>query len=117
MRFCETARMRGAQPRSMFAGGRRRAGYEAIYRYVAHYDAVGRADALLAELEAACRKLESLPERGNFPKELVPLDIQDFREIHDKPYRIIYMGRKVVVCRILDGRRDMQSLLQRRLIR
>lgn len=90
-----------------------------IHRYVAASDAVEKADRLLTALEDICLGLSDMPERGNVPKELAPLGIAEFREIHFKPYRVIYRihpGRVVVYC-VLDGRRDMQTLLQRRLLR
>ena len=44
--------------------------------------------------------------------------IKDYRQVFFKPYRLIYrvMGRDVVVFVIAVGRRDMQSLLTRRLL-
>lgn len=92
---------------------------EDIYFFVARRDAVEKADRLLVALEETCLGLSELPERGNIPKELEPLGITEFREIHYKPYRVIYriIGRQVVVYGVLDGRRDLQSLLQRRLTR
>ena len=52
------------------------------------------------------------------PKELLDLGIQEYRELQYDPYRIIYrvLGRNVYVLVIADGRRDMQTLLQRRLL-
>lgn len=52
-------------------------------------------------------------------KELQNLNIQEFREFFFKPFRIIYriIDKKVYVLLIVDGRRDMQSLLQRRLLK
>jgi toxin ParE1/3/4 len=90
---------------------------EDIYRYVARHDGLGKADRLIAALEQTCLGLSKLPERGNVPKELLPLGIAEFREVHYKPYRAIYriIGRKVIVFCVLDGRRDMHSLLLRRL--
>jgi len=46
------------------------------------------------------------------------MGIRDFREVHFKPYRIIYRvyGRRVVVFLMADGRRDMRALLARRLL-
>jgi toxin ParE1/3/4 len=43
--------------------------------------------------------------------------MREYREIFFKPYRIIYrvLEHNVDVLLIADGRRDMQSLLQRRL--
>ena len=92
---------------------------EDIYYYVAEYDAVEKADRLIEALERACLRLCDLPERGNVPKELQALGITEYREVHYKPYRIIYRitGQQVIVYCVLDGRRDMQTLLQRRLLR
>ena len=92
---------------------------EDIYHYVAHHDAVENANGLVAALEEACSALSDLPERGNVPRELLPLGMTEFREVHSKPYRVIYRitGRKVIIYCVVDGRQDMQSLLQRRIIR
>jgi toxin ParE1/3/4 len=90
-----------------------------IVRYVAENDGLVHAERVLAGLERACAGLAGFPNRGNIPKELVSLGIREYREVHFKPYRIIYrvMARRVVVYCVLDGRRDMQSLLQLRLLR
>ena len=90
-----------------------------IYRYIAEQDGVRIADRVLTALEETCNRLSRFPERGHVPKELLSLGIADYREAHYKPYRIVYriMGRKAVVYCVLDGRRDMQTLLQRRLLR
>jgi toxin ParE1/3/4 len=62
--------------------------------------------------------LSEFPERGAFPKELAALGIREYRESFFKPYRIIYriMDKDVYVLLIVDGRRDMHTLLQRRLL-
>jgi toxin ParE1/3/4 len=90
-----------------------------IHRYIVENDSVQNADRVLAGLEAACSRLASFPNSGNVPKELSLLGITDYREVHFKPYRVIYrvMTKAVVVYCVLDGRRDMQSLLQWRLLR
>jgi toxin ParE1/3/4 len=46
------------------------------------------------------------------------LGIREYRQIYFKPYRVIYrvMDKQVVIYLIADGRRDMQSLLTRRLL-
>jgi toxin ParE1/3/4 len=45
--------------------------------------------------------------------------VKDFREVLFKPYRVIYevTGNRVVVLGCFDGRRDMQLLLERRMLR
>jgi toxin ParE1/3/4 len=71
----------------------------------------------LEKIEKAFSKLSEFPERGAYPKELLATGIREYREIFFKPYRIIYRVRSknVYVLLMVDGRRDMQSLLQRRL--
>jgi toxin ParE1/3/4 len=46
------------------------------------------------------------------------LGIREYREVFFKPYRIIYrvVEKNVYIFLIADGRRDMQTLLQRRLL-
>jgi len=53
-----------------------------------------------------------------YPNELVSIGIKEYREIFFKPYRIIYriIEKNVFVLLIVDGRRNMQELLQRRLL-
>ena len=62
--------------------------------------------------------LAAFPERGARPKELLSLGIRDYRQTFFKPYRVIYrvVGEHVYVYLIVDGRRDMQTLLARRLL-
>jgi toxin ParE1/3/4 len=90
-----------------------------IYRYVATHDSVKAADYLLDELETLCSSLLSSPKRGHVPPELERVAVTAYREVHFKPYRVIYevVGKDVFVHCVLDGRRDMQSLLERRLLR
>jgi len=92
---------------------------EDIYRYIAEHDSIENAGRVVNALEQLCAKLAELPERGNVPKELRGLGITEYREVHHNPYRIIYrvFERRVVVYCVVDGRRDMQSLLQIRLLR
>ena len=51
-------------------------------------------------------------------EEICDIGIREYREIFSRPYRIIYRAMKnnVYVLLIADGRRDMQTLLQRRLL-
>ena len=90
-----------------------------IYDYVAVCDTPGKADDLLEKLEATCDKLTYSPKKGHIVPELKRVDVDLYRELHYKPYRIIYgiEGKKIYVYAILDGRRDLQSLLERRLLR
>lgn len=91
---------------------------ESIYDYIAKFDSTANANSALDRLLKIAHSLETLPERGAYPKELIALGIRDFRQTAFKPYRIIYrvVGRRVYIHLIADGRRDMQALLARRLL-
>ncbi len=75
------------------------------------------ASKIIDRLEMAVNSLSELNERGSIPKELLVLGIHQYRQLIVKPYRIIYerLPEKVVVHAVLDGRRDIQSLLTQRL--
>jgi len=89
-----------------------------IYKYIALQDSPQNADHVLERIDKIFSSLSAFPERGVYPKELLALGIREYREIFFEPYRIIYrvMENIVYVLLIVDGRRDMQSLLQRRLL-
>ncbi len=69
-------------------------------------------------IEEAFRGLAEHPYRGSYPRDLLDIGIRKYREVFFKPYRIVYrtVGATVYVLVIADGRRDMRSLLQRRLL-
>ena len=91
---------------------------EELYDYIESHDAPGKADYVLDQIEKAFSSLSENPERGAYPKELLAVGLREYREIFFKPYRIIYrvMADNGYVMVIADGRRDMQALLQRRLL-
>ena len=62
--------------------------------------------------------LASFPARGTHPKELASLGILEFRQVYFKPCRVIYrvIGKKVFISLIADGRRELQTLLENRLL-
>ena len=90
-----------------------------IWKYVFLSGSPGNAENLLDEFEHAVKSLENMPERGHIPPELKRVNVHGYREIHVKVYRIIYqvIGADVFVHSIFDGRRDIQDLLQERLLR
>ena len=91
---------------------------EELDSWIATHDSLERADYVLDRIGETFQKLSELPERGTYPKELSVLGIREFREVFFKPYRIIYrVERRIVyIYLIADGRRDMQTLLSRRLL-
>ncbi len=91
---------------------------EAIYDYIAEFDCVANANHVLDELLQVAKNQSRFPERGSYPKELATLGIKEYRQTSFKPYRVIYRvtGSQVIIYLIADGRRDMQSVLARRLL-
>lgn len=90
-----------------------------LYDYIALHDVPPeKADHVLTQIEKTFSSLSESPERGAYPKELLAVGIREYREVFFKPYRIIYriITDKVYILLIADGRRDMQALLERRLL-
>jgi toxin ParE1/3/4 len=91
---------------------------EEIYEYIALHDEPAKADDVLDRNAKVMQTLATFPGRGAYPKELVAMGVREYRQTFFKPYRVIYriIGKRVYVYLIVDGRRDMQALLQRRLL-
>jgi toxin ParE1/3/4 len=89
-----------------------------IASYIAEHDSIERALDVVMRIERRFSALADLPRRGAHPKELLDHGNRDFREVYFKPYRILYrvMANQVVGVLIADGRRDMRTLLVRRLL-
>lgn len=70
-------------------------------------------------LERRAAALERFPLRGRVVPELARLGIDRWRELIESPHRIVYevSGRSVYVMAVLDGRRKLDELLVRRLVR
>lgn len=91
---------------------------ESIYDYMAEFDCTANANYVLDRLLKVTNGLSVFPQRGAYPKELIALGIRDFRQTSFKPYRVTYRvtEHKAYIHIIADGRRDLQSLLARRLL-
>lgn len=91
---------------------------ESIHGYIAEFDCLANANYVLDQLMETAADLAKHPERGSYPKELLALGIKEYRQTSFKPYRVIYrvIERKVIIYLIVDGRRDLQSVLARRLL-
>jgi toxin ParE1/3/4 len=89
-----------------------------IVTHIAAHDSPQRAEHVLSRILEIAENLSAAPTRGSQPKELRDLGGQDYRQVFFKPYRIVYrvVGEQVAIYLIVDGRRDMQSLLARRLL-
>lgn len=91
---------------------------EELYDYLLTHNLGKKADYVLNKIETIVKTLAKSPQRGTYPKELLALGIRDYREIFFKPYRLLYrvIENRVYIYLVVDGRRDMQTLLARRLL-
>lgn len=90
-----------------------------IGEYIAKHDSPAQAQYVLDAIDRGVDSLMEMPTRGTYPRELSELGIHDFRELFFKPCRIIYeitSDAEVTVYVIADGRRDMRTLLEQRLL-
>ncbi|WP_299436357.1 type II toxin-antitoxin system RelE/ParE family toxin [uncultured Rhodospira sp.] len=89
----------------------------AIGRYIRSQDGAARAHSIVDDLERLCVSISEFPQRGNVVRVLADIGRPEFRELHDKPYRIIYRltGDVVTAYCVLVGRRDIATVLARRL--
>jgi toxin ParE1/3/4 len=88
-----------------------------IHAYILKNDSLENADYVATEIVRSALTLREPPRRGAHPPELLRLENFAYRQIFFKPYRIVYQIRAntVFIGVIADGRRDMKSLLMRRL--
>ena len=91
---------------------------EDLHDYISRNDAPEKATYVLDRIEEAFTSLAQNPTRRVYPRELIELGIKEYRQVFFKPFRIIYTIKEktVYVVLITAGRRDMQALLQRRIL-
>ena len=89
-----------------------------VVDYIAD-DSIENALAVLDRLQARAESLATAAERGRVVPELRALDVHQYREVIERPWRIVYRieSESVLVLAVLDGRRDLRSLLLERLVR
>jgi len=93
---------------------------EEIVEFVEARDSVERADHVFEGIAGIIGRLDANPRRGRVVPELREVGVSDYREVRWKPYRILYYfpsEQLVSIVAVLDGRRDLEELLARRLLR
>jgi len=81
-------------------------------------DSIENALAVLDRLQARAASLNTAAERGRVVPELRAVDVYQYREVIERPWRIVYRmeSESVLVLAVLDGRRDLGSVLLERLV-
>jgi toxin ParE1/3/4 len=89
-----------------------------LITYIAKNDSPRDAEHVLSRILDVADSLTDEPTRGSTPKELRGLGDSEYRQVFFKPYRLIYrvVERHVVIYLIADARRDLHTLLARRLL-
>ena len=80
----------------------------------------GRADAILERIITRAETLGRFPERGRTPPELRSIGDQTWREIQERPWRILYRiasPQRVEIHGVIDGRRNLMDVLLERILR
>ena len=74
---------------------------------------------LLLIMEETVDELKTFPERGRIVPELETQNINDYRELIENNYRIIYsiQEKTVIVHTIIDSRRNFEELIIKKLVR
>lgn len=106
--------------RVVFTGAARQ-DLDEIADSIASLHSVRQALYVVREIRKRVDTLKVFPDRGTHLPELVDLgagSTMDYRQLHWKPYRIVYFvsGSVVTIMLIADGRRDMPALLMKRLV-
>lgn len=91
---------------------------ERIYRHLAEKHSFDLAERWIERILEKIASLERFPDRGAVPQEIEALGVSRYRQLLVAPYRLFYriVDDKVVITLIADGRRDLQPLLERRLL-
>ena len=91
---------------------------ESLYDYICETRSVAAADLILAKMHTIVGSLQLFPERGCCPLELDNTGEGNVRQLVNWPYRVIYEihSQRVEIIAVVDGRRDLRSLLRHRLM-
>jgi toxin ParE1/3/4 len=89
---------------------------EALHAYLSETRSFAAADVLLDKIQKVLDTLKAFPQRGSHPNELQDSGESEIRQLIQWPYRVIYEinGTVVEVFAVVDGRRDMRTMLQNR---
>jgi len=90
-----------------------------IANFIAEEDGVDIALEIVCRLERKAEKLSSMPNRGVIVPELLDIGVLQYRQLTEKPWRILYriLGNTVHVVAVVDSRRDLAVFLMERLLR
>ena len=92
---------------------------ESIYDYIAEFGLRGQRQLCSRSVDDGCGRTGAVSRARCLSEGACGRSgIKEYRQTAFKPYRVIYriVGSQVVIYMIVDGRRDMQSVLARRFL-
>lgn len=91
---------------------------DTVVAYIAT-DSIENALSVLDRLQERAESLTTAAERGRPVPELRSIGVHQYRELVERPWRIVYRIEpgSVLVLAVLDGQRDLEFLLLDRLVR
>ena len=91
---------------------------EAIINYIAE-ESIASAVQVFQKIKARAERLNSFPQRGRIIPELRAHGILTYRELIQRPWRILYRveADTVYVLGVIDGRRNVEDILLDRFVR
>ena len=74
---------------------------------------------IMEKLQAKINTLDHFPNRGGYVPELLAKNIQEYRQITESPWKIIYKidDKTVHILAVIDSRRNLQDILIRKLLK
>jgi len=90
-----------------------------IADYIIEENGVDVAITVVCHLERKAARLVNMPKRGVVVPELHDIGVLQYRQLTERPWRIIYriFGSTVYVVAVVDGRRDLPLFLMERLLK
>ena len=90
-----------------------------VMAIVDHFDDRVNADKVIVQFDKTAETLNNFPESGRVVPELRKIGEFRFREIFQRPWRMVYRidGHDVWIVAVIDGRRALDDFLFERIIR
>lgn len=90
-----------------------------IYQYIKLNDSLEAGKTVYQNIRTACLELADFPNKGKILPELARISVLRYRQVIWRPYRIIYKlsAETIYIMAIIDGRRNLEDLLTKRLLR
>ena len=90
-----------------------------IFKFISKNDSPSRAEKIYKNITEVIMNLSTFLNLGHYNSEMENIGNYGYKEVHFNPYRIIYHidNSTIYIQAVLDSRRNIEDLLQERLLR